>query len=419
MFAGFNVTDITGSTNINNDSPFIIVKSNNMHDHLVKITSDNGYSVYRLNYQSLSKLVNKYSAFIDMDNYMSIGDLCSSGEITDVILANKNTIASMNKYKKVGTIGNHTAWVGKATKNGNELRSIGVVLTEKDSPPKFNIPILPINYLVKMHFGGSKIRGNEFNILSYFTDGLWTIVVSKFMDHESYFKYSNTNGKYLSSINSTLSMKDSKDNMQNIRYTSDGQLMIDNKCITVNNGKLILSVRSNTDLNQKWVKKADKFMSLSDSNFNKCLGIDKNNNVVLKNCPKSVEWDFQNVDYIDVRNPKWKSVKGKSLVLVDRNDPWFLNKDIVDVIEHPGNGKISPIGYDLVKDDQTPSRIGGTPKKNRSSFSDGYFDGDQKDKIIETFDDESDSSDNFLLILLSIVLLIVIIIRIRRKRKTS
>jgi len=412
MFTGLEITDILGSINISNNTPFIIVSCNSINKYLVKVKTVGQYNVFRINYESLSKYIasEKNTSEFNINSFVPVGDLCSKTQIFNIILANQYVIPSTTKYKKVNTLDGLTFWSGFLKRKGKELRSIGVVVTTDKNPPEYRIPVLPRSYLIKMDFTDSQITGNEFNILSSKQDGLWMIVRNKFGKSVNNFKLLGLNGKYLYSNNNKLQLRDKNSSNQSVSYNVQGELVMGGMCLTTNDNKSVTLDKCDNKKQQKWVPYNGNFISMLDNKFNSCLSVDSGDNVITKNCNLSsnAEWDIQNENVEDVRNYSWPKVKGKTVVLTTKNNPWFLNKDIVgekayiNITKQPRDAYYKE--YAKYKSD---CKI---PEKGDKSQGKGYSYADSLSNCIEGFS-EKEGNDNFVLLILLIILFILLIVK--------
>ena len=417
MFTGLEITDILGSRNIDNNTPFVIISYNNIHKYLNKLGSINQYNIYRINYEPLLSYVasEKNTSEFNINNFIPVGDLCSKSAITNLILANKYVIPTTKRYKQVGTIDGMTLWTGFLKRKDKESRSIGIIVTKDKNPPEYRVPVLPRSYLVKMDFTESTVAGNEFDILSLKTDGLWMIVRNKFGKSINNFKLLGLNGKYLSSNNNKLQLRDKNSSNQSVSYNTQGELVMGGMCLTTNDNKSVTLDKCDRNKKQKWVPYNGNFISMLDNKFNSCLSVDNKDNVITKNCKLSseAEWDIQNGDVKDVRNITWPTVKGKTVVLTTKNNPWFLNKDIVgEKVYIKNNGPTSNDPY--YKGYAKYKTHCKAPVEGDKTQGHGYSYADSLDNCVEGF---SETNDNFVLLILIIVLFILLIVKFNYTRK--
>ena len=418
MFTGFNITNILGSRIIDNDTPFIIIYCDDMSKFLDKLKFVNPYTIYRTNITRLTDYIKQRKIEFDISIFSPIGDICSDRKITKILLANKHIVPCSSAYKYIGKLGTSVLWIAEMKRKTIQSRSIGIILTNNMTPPSFETPVVPKSYLINMDFGQSLLKGNDFNILNVRSDGLWILIRDKFNTIQKWdtrdFKYISRKGNYLSvadddSENIKLLPENSRN--QKITITDDNQLMINNKCLEVTgSGKVVLK-KCNSSNSQKWVSNGNNFISIANNVENKCIGYDENGDIILQQC-ENVSWTKQNDDSNNVTDNNWASIKGKTLVLKNRDNPWFTNEKIVKNIEYFQPPMPKPIGS---YDDYTPSVVKCGPKENRISYDDinihckEPFQQKKKKK-------KKNTSSNFIILLLVIILLIVIIIKVYNKK---
>ena len=113
MLTELKITDILGSTNVNNNTPLIIISCKEVQKFLIKIGEyGNNNNIYELNYKKLVKYIKTSDKqhLINIENFIPVGNICSNIPITSIILANRYTVPLSSKYKKVGRINNLVFW---------------------------------------------------------------------------------------------------------------------------------------------------------------------------------------------------------------------------------------------------------------------------------------------------------------------
>jgi hypothetical protein len=427
MFSELTITDILGSEIIDNNTPLIIISaspssliqyltvvktidSNKIDSNKIDSNEIDSNKIYKLNHESLIKdlsfTIDTTDKF-DITNFIPVGDICSSTKIKHIVLANKYILPTTNKFKKVGTLSGLTFWAGYLKRKEKESRTIGLFVTEDDVAPKYRVPVLPKSYLVKMDFPNDTVAGNEFNILNIKSDGLWVILRHKFTKGNNNFKLMGLNGKYLSSDSGELRLKDGNSSGHNISYNVQGELVMGDRCITTNDNKDVSLEKCSNKSGQKWVPYNGNYISMLDNKFNTCLSVGDKNRVITKKCnPRAEpEWTKQNIDNVDHVNYTWPKIKGKTVVLVEKDDPWFLNKDIVGSIKYIPHKFPKGVAYDKPIRGAFKSKY----KKTPTDFIRGYSYAEQSQNI-EGFDDKD--SDSFSVLLLVLIIAILIIVKL-------
>ena len=328
MFTGLNITNILGHRDIDNDTPFIIISCDDMNKFLDKLEVINSHTIYRLNLIKLREYMGDKVIDFDINNFLSVGDLCSERKITQILLANKNIVPCSSAYTNIGKLGKMTMWIAKMKRKTSESRSMGIILTE-GSIPSYETPVVPKSYLVNMDFGQSLLKGNDFNVLNVWSDGLLILIRDKFNTSPKWKNY----GDY-------KDYKDYKDTSRQGNYSS---------------------VRSERKKNSNDTDK-----------------MKENNN--------------------KTNESTWANVKGKTLVLKNRDNPWFTNKTIVKNIEN--------------------INLHTKPRDNTSNITkEGFSNYGRLGKLSTPLKNKKQNTTNhFVVVLLVIILLIVLIIKISRKR---
>lgn len=155
-------------------------------------------------------------------------------------------------------------------------------------------------------------------------------------DNDQYMKVTDISNKYITNVDNKALMKSklySKN--QQLLYSSQGEFIVNDKCLTTNmDGDLVYFDDCKKDKNQTWELYNDK-ITLSEQK-NKCLTSDNGNLKVLE-CKNDNEMQNWNVEQPDVNKstdyvlPKYK---GKIVVLVESDNPWYLNKDITIPLQY-------------------------------------------------------------------------------------
>jgi hypothetical protein len=326
MLTRLTVTNILGARDIDNDTPFITVSSEDLHKYLKVIKYCNPHTIYRIKYKELARYIQKSEYSVDMRNFMPVGDICSADNITSLLLANKHMVATTTNYRNIGKMNGMYMWVGYIKRQGRESRSIGVITTETNNPPRYPVPVLPRMYLIKMDFGTGFIRGNDFDILSVKSDGLWIVTRNRFKEGSLYqnsLTSQDRSGRQV--VDNSSYAKD----FTKLVYNENGQLLINDKCLTVDkHGKIKMRTCSKSK-SQKWIRSGNNYVSMYNGRFNKCIGQNSSGSLVLKEYILNTNWNDTN-RYDSDKIEDWKSVKGKALVLKDRANPWFLDKNVLN-----------------------------------------------------------------------------------------
>lgn len=145
--------------------------------------------------------------------------------------------------------------------------------------------------------------------------------------NHSKLKLTDKENKYLTNIDNDVKMKTKLySNNQAISYNTQGELIINDKCLTRKKDDKVEFNKCNKDKNQSWTLDNKKVYSSSSPDL--CL-FSQNETVELKKCSDD-ENSILNIEDSDTERTSdyvLKKYKGKTIVLVDSDNPWYLNKD--------------------------------------------------------------------------------------------
>jgi hypothetical protein len=261
---------------------------------------------------------------------------------------------------------------------------------------------------------------NEFLLLNN-TETSFTINRNMFKNSgTNKMKLISDNYKYISSIdnnnNIELKPKNTSNNDQEINYTVQGELLLNNKCITVNDDETVTLEEcdnKNKQNNQKWYPFDGTFVSQYDTS---CLSHD-DNKITTEECSdsKAQIWNMEFPHQSDQRDNTIPFFKGKHIILVESDNPWFLNKDLATPVQYDENNgtnidtinkKLPRKNYALVKEK--------SKKSNNSDDIIGLDDINQPNTVMyEHFEPVNQTNNdnifnNYLCWIIIILILIVI-----------
>lgn len=417
------LTDIFGTKiNVENqhDLPFILVNCYDVDTILINTieTQDNNYTIYKPNMEYLKKVLDMYN--INISNYSTIGDIILPNEenikIT-IVLVNKNIGSPYIgvkpfDYKVRDIIKNYMVW--EPLCNDNYLPLGYVVSTKKP----YNNEILVIhkkyvtNYNNKIY--PSKITNmNEFNLVSLQGDEKYTIKRTAFLDNE---------------YNLNLSSKvDSEYQNLPVSYTIQGELKINNKCLSNDNNDTVTQSQCRNSDNQKWYLYDNHIVSDKDQS---CIAVD-NNSLKKKRCDVNdvtQQWIIKNedsviLDNLQPVNDKWTTIKGKTVLLLESDNPWYINKTSkIEGIVEPKTSELNLSDYEstaqynpnFMIDILSPDLGHGHSfvERNGGKYYDSCYRGDER---VEAFNGKEDmyklNMPNIILCLV-VILIVIIIIKI-------
>ena len=297
MINKIDIYNILGSKNINNETPIIKIKYKNINKFLKKICTIDNYIIYNFNYEDFCNYIKDYIKDIDIRNFISFGTYCykKNSNIDFIYLSNKFVIPNSKKFIKVFDYDNYSIWISILTKKHKKCRSLGLMITNKDEQPNYEIPVFPYSYIIKMDFNDNLITNNNLNLLNFKIDGLWNINKLNFNLNFDSLKIKGINNKIYNNLNNKL-----------LSYNSEGNLKINDLCVT-DNKNIELKKCSINDNNQKWLPYNGNFISMNNNLVNNLSDFNENNN-----------------------NKNLVNIKLKNLKLKTRKNPWYNNSNIID-----------------------------------------------------------------------------------------
>lgn len=265
------ITDILELDKIDNNTPLLIVK-NIPSSYLINI---DGYNkIYWIDINKLHNTLEKQIKFIY--DFVPVGQIKTNKNIFTTILANTKLIPTTQSYEKI----KDGEWVAIIKKNGKINRSIGTF--KSIDKPLINMPVFPTNFLQK--YSNINFNNNTYkDLYSHKSFGKW--IFNKYM-----FNIDKSNLKMIDSSGNISSMyipvsniniyNDEKEETNKIFFTTQGNISNDAKYITS--------------------------MAYDNTSLQDYITV------------------YKNMD-----NKNRLSKKNKTLVLREKDNPWFLDYDIV------------------------------------------------------------------------------------------
>jgi hypothetical protein len=341
-----SITDQYGY-NINNDSTFIIIKTNQIYKLLKKKASHKNTIIYEADYSMLSNELNSQN--IDLNNFVPLGDIYYDGisRPNTIILCNKNKTVFPTNYIDIQNYGNGKIMMPV---HSSAYVAFGLIyINNKEDLKISNVALISKDYLIdiKKNIDPRLIR-NELYLLSHTTKCLFSLNrEGKYINDPHFMKITNIENKYLTMTNDNPKLKNKlHSKKQNISYNIQGELMIDDKCLTHKNTEVYFD---------KCKKKQDQLWKIHDnmiyptSEPEKCLST-FGENIKIKSCSsdkydESVIWNIEESDVEKSTDYKLKKYAGKTMVLVDSDDPWYLNRDTTIPMIYNRNMNLSDKNY--------------------------------------------------------------------------
>lgn len=340
------ITDIYGNKldkgdRRNSQLPFIIIHTTQPYLLMEKVSGGKNDSVYRLIQPTVMHAL--YANNIVPNNFAPVGHIWIPQSKLDVeqpfqiLLMNANPYISQypNKFYKIGEYNGLGVWKAVGPKGYVPL---GLVLSDgQPSTRELRVINKDNTYGYK---GGPSVGNlttmNEFNLLGHLKVKKLTIDRTKFLDHDMNIRLmAQSKGGVISrsdnNSNLSLSGRNNKKN-QKINYTIQGELKMDDQCIEASNTEtdnFVYLQNCNNSVEQKWYPYRNSFISQLDQT---CLTED-GGQVTKKKCDfkDNQKWLVQDLDYVINRSDQeekksWKTQTGKQVVLIEPDNPWYINK---------------------------------------------------------------------------------------------
>jgi hypothetical protein len=169
-----------------------------------------------------------------------------------------------------------------------------------------------------------------------------------YINNTDNIKLTNIQNKYITNIDGKPKMKNKIfSNNQSISYNTQGELIIDEQCLTQNSGKVYFDKCKN-EKKQLWKINNNKIYSVESPEL--CLS-SSGENISISKCldenqnDDSNTWTIEESDVEKTSDYKPIKYKGKSIVLVDSENPWYLNYDTTIPIEYYKKQIMTPKQY--------------------------------------------------------------------------
>lgn len=311
------LTDIFGNT-IDKNNILVLVNSNQIHTFLKKIS--------KLKDDSIWEVVDVDQSFknnnLNFDDYISFGNIYVSGKTIPKSLifgkVDNDIIRLAINYEFVKSYGKGSLWkpIGP-----DGYSSLGLVFSSSENKPTNQIGVIKnkyvINYKDDNQINGSSnlVNANEFNLIANGGTDRLTIWRSKFYKGNNKLKLLSYDGKYMTDSNGSFTMKGAQPYFQDLQYTIQGDLLLGNNCVAVNQNNIYLDT-CNGAIEQKWYPYKK---SIASQQNNKCIS-DVHDSDTLSN-----KLELTDCDQINDVNEILIHATGKQVMLVESNNPWYIN----------------------------------------------------------------------------------------------
>lgn len=424
------VSDLFGY-NIDNDTPFVIINTTESYKLLKKIAKNKTSSIWEYNKKKFDDILKARN--VDPDKFVSLGHVLYKPKLgpKTFILCNKSICTPPTDNEEVMIYGNGKIVRPYAKLNDKTFYSLGLFYTNGDKLNTDYIGVIDDKYLLDIKLESSNettdgLEQNDFSLLGATKLGIKTINKNKLLTNDmKTMRIVNSSNKYLTDSDdestkpyAKLKLKQ-KSLKQNFSYNAQGELISNGKCLTYENEneKAYFSNCDSNNKKQKWTIANNKISPTED--FSKCLE-SSDDNVSIQKCDKSIDqlWESEDIDIATSSDYTWDKYQGKTVVLVESDNPWYINEDVTHQkkIKNINYIPVDDIGYRFNADfkstrvlDITQPHIGfGHSIADRDGIS------CSKVKQIEKFDGK-ESDDNQIIVIIMLIIIILIIYKLYAK----
>jgi hypothetical protein len=234
-------------------------------------------------------------------------------------------------------------------------------------------------------------------------------------------KLTNIPNKYMTMIDGEPKMRNKIfSNNQSVSYNTQGELIIDDQCLTQKSGKVYFDKCKN-EKKQLWKIDNNKIYSLNSPEM--CLST-LGENVTIKQCSNNEneneneddnKWIIEESDIEKTSDYKPIKYKGKTIVLVDSENPWYLNYDTTIPIEYSKKQDITQKQYrndsDYGSDENLEfEHFNNNNKNNNINIK-------EENKISENKESTSQNQNQIIFLLLIIVVILIVYKHLQKTTK--
>lgn len=449
------ISDILGSDRININTPILVLT--NVNKWFFKKCNK---SLCDLDTQKLYKYIEKGFRFID--KFVPVGQIKISDKAKQkytIILANSRIIPISNSYELI----KKNVWIGVIRKGDKISRSLGTVYSQEK--PSSYIPVFPESFLKKSEHDYEPETSIYSDLYSDASYGRWVFTPYNFSVDKRQLKIIDSSGEitnmtipdavaYHVTPNSVIddSYSDSgKKYNRNVYFTAQGSIVSDDNCVPAQDN---MDKMFNKECNARdgsidfidtsfLLQRPDVLSLLKDKSpvFSpreiKSAENSKMNDNIKASDDDSLALNEES-KYVDAfALPKRDSVFkiGKTLVLKENEEPWFMNSAVVGTAAASTNpqkitGKVDEtIGtlYGNIDEIDAPFKSDCVidPTEPRSGYSryDKYqscvnnkrdstgYDDDYDSDTVEQFSSSTDYMNNVIMYVLCIIIVALLLYR--------
>jgi len=393
------INDILGSKKININTPIITLKGVPKR-YLVPIAENS--PIHNIDIDHLQDDLEKQVQFIDRfipTGQLYIRDYDNHKKTFNIVMANTRIVPTTHSFEEI----KKNVWVGVIRKNDKVNRSLGTVYSE--GKPQITIPVFPTSFLKKLESDIDNVFRDECIVYAdTYSDssyGNWVLNKYKFNVDKTHLKMIDSSGEisnmFVPTAPSDITDDDYNDSdkkfSRKVYFTAQGSIVSDANCVPPrdNMNRMTLNECNGTDGDEAMIAHVIQTQRIDTS----------------PNDEGMLEMNAIPV-YSDVFSPLKKSKltkRGKTLVLKEKDEPWFTNASVVGsaasiVDPHKITGQITSVINGTVYDGTV---YGDTNEDNAPFASDcitdqviGYSreDVSKKCRTLETFDSSADSDTN-------------------------
>jgi len=302
------ITDLFGNSNINDNIVILLLQTSDYRTFLTQIAKTDNDSIWCVDQ-------NKYKNFmlersLEPQKYIPIEHLWFTNDepkTLDLLIISKSILHHPKDYDIAGTYGKGFVWkpIGKYG-----YKQIAFYYSE-NKPKLSDTYLINEKYLTdyngRFYSVDNVTNLNEFHLLGTIDIPRITLDRTKLFNSSGGFDVTHD----ITGTSFELSAK--------------GELKSGNDCVgvlTVNrNDNATYLQECDQSQPQKWYP--DKTGGISSAYTGECLTIDNQGSMIVEKCDKTNKkhkWGIK-------RRSPWKTKKGKRTVLVESNDPWYINDD--------------------------------------------------------------------------------------------
>lgn len=322
------INDILGSKKIDINTPVIILTNVPKRYLVTTLTDDNTVNnknvelgvIFNVDTEKLQDDLAHRVQFID--RFIPVGQVVvpEGNHTYNMIMANTRIVPSTNNYEEI----KKNVWVGVIRQNNRISTSLGTIFSE--TKPHMMIPVFPGSFLKKLDQDiGSEYAMYE-NIYSDNAYGRMILDRYKFNVDKTHLKMIDSTGE-ISNMFIPVGPRDIIDDNYNdsdkkfsrkVYFTTQGSIVSDSNCVPPRD-------------------------NMSRMTINECNGIDEDE-ILVRNINLSNNIQANDDEMLEMNNimyntrysdtlPATKNTKlikrGKTLVLREKDEPWFRDENIV------------------------------------------------------------------------------------------